>query len=142
MEIQQDLLTDVETEINQEPAPTSIRFANYLIDLVVFYVLNILVSLAFTSWLRSEGRPMIYLTSYCLYIAYFTLIEGATGGRTVGKFITGTKAVKEDGETITWNDALLRSLSRIVPFEPFSAFGGYPWHDRWTHTKVVKINNL
>ena len=142
MDTQQDLLTDVETEINQVPAPTSIRFANYLIDLVVFYVLNILVSLAFTSWLQTAARPMIYLTSYCLYIAYFTFIEGATGGRSVGKFITGSKAIKEDGGVITWNDALLRSLSRIVPFEPFSAFGGYPWHDRWTHTKVVKINKL
>jgi len=71
-------------------------------------------------------------------VSYFTFMEGATGGKSIGKIITRSKAVKEDGTSITWNDALLRSLSRIVPFEPFSAFGGQPWHDRWTNTKVVR----
>jgi uncharacterized RDD family membrane protein YckC len=60
------------------------------------------------------------------------------GGRTLGKLITGSKAVREDGTSLTWKDACLRSLSRMVPFEPFSALGGAPWHDRWTKTTVVR----
>jgi len=29
-----------------------------------------------------------------------------------------------------------------VPLEALSAFGGHPWHDRWTKTRVVKTRWL
>ena len=54
--------------------------------------------------------------------------------------MNGTRAVNEDGTRITFKTALLRSLSRLVPFEAFSALGAnppYPWHDRWTGTYVI-----
>ena len=68
-------------------------------------------------------------------------------GRSIGKFITGTKAVNADGSDMRVETILLRSLSRVVPFEPFSAFGGHPWHDKWTRTHVIDVrkteqNNL
>jgi uncharacterized RDD family membrane protein YckC len=59
-------------------------------------------------------------------------------GYTLGKFITGTRAIRDDDDELTFKDALLRSLCRIVPLEVFSALAGFPWHDRWTKTKVVK----
>jgi uncharacterized RDD family membrane protein YckC len=138
MELQEDLLTEIETELNQEPVSAGIRFADYMIDLVIFYILAVIAGLVLRPFIVEGGRPVLYLVSYILYLSYFTLMEGATNGRSIGKIITRSKAVKEDGAAITWSDAFLRSLSRIVPFEPFSAFGGHPWHDRWTHTKVVK----
>ena len=66
------------------------------------------------------------------------LFEKLFKGYTVGKLITGTRAIREDGKELTFKNAILRSLSRMVPFEPFSAFGGSPWHDRWTKTRVIK----
>jgi uncharacterized RDD family membrane protein YckC len=65
-------------------------------------------------------------------------MEGSAKGKTLGKLITGTRALKMDGGNLTWKVAFMRSLCRIVPFEAFSAFGGNPWHDRWTDTIVVK----
>lgn len=138
MEMLEDLLTDVEKEINLVPVSAGIRFADYLIDMVIFYILFVVVLLVLRSFISDSDGILLYIISYTLFVTYYTLIEGATNGRSVGKLITGSKAVKEDGTAITWNDALLRSLTRIVPFEPFSAFGSNPWHDRWTHTKVVK----
>jgi hypothetical protein len=38
---------------------------------------------------------------------------------------------------LTFKDALLRSLCRLIPFEVFSGFG-VPWHDSLTNTMVVK----
>jgi len=70
----------------------------------------------------------------------YTFSEGASRGRSVGKLVTRTKVVKEDESEISWKDALIRSLCQLVPFEAFSAFDGYPWHDRWSHTKVIRIN--
>ncbi len=76
-----------------------------------------------------------------LYVSYFFLCELVFKGRTIGKFITGTKAVNEDGTDMEPKTILLRSLSRIVPFEPFSALGNpcRPWHDKWTRTFVIDI---
>ena len=138
MEPQQDLLTDLYT-VNYEPVSTGKRFANYLIDIVIFYLLAILIVILFGPTVYESGNiSSIYIVTYIVFLAYYTILEGATKGKTIGKMITGCRAVKEDGSDITWTDALLRSLSRIVPFEPFSALGGQPWHDRWTKTLVVK----
>jgi uncharacterized RDD family membrane protein YckC len=71
------------------------------------------------------------------YIVYYTLCEKLFKGYTLGKLITGTKAVRLDGSALRFKDALLRSLRRMVPFEVFSGFGT-PWHDSWTNTTVIK----
>lgn len=139
---QQDYLLELESEITLEHATTGARFANYVIDIIGFYILffalvvGILVSARIFQ--TGETRFVFYFISYLTYLLYYTLLEGGTGGRTLGKLITKTVVVKEDGSPITWKDALLRSLCRLVPFEPFSAFGSHPWHDKWTKTMVVK----
>lgn len=139
---QQDLLLDLEAELILEPASTGARFANYLIDIIGFYAFGMMLSIAtltIANILRSGDMTMVfYLIIYAAYVIYYTVLEGGTNGRTLGKFITKTKVVKEDGSLITWKDALLRSLCRLVPFEPFSALGGQPWHDKWTKTIVVR----
>jgi uncharacterized RDD family membrane protein YckC len=140
MEVQEDLLRDIEIEIDQQNVSVGIRFANYMIDLLIFYIIAVLIGVLFSQFSMGAGRMVNYLSGYFLYVSYFTFIEGITGGRSIGKLITGSKAVTEDGSALTWNGAFLRSLSRLVPFEPFSAFSGRPWHDRWTHTKVVKVS--
>lgn len=140
MEPQTDMLTEIHEEINLEPVSTGIRFADYIVDIIAFYLTAIVVGvIAGTLSINYTSDTLfLYFISYAIFIGYYTIMEGASNGRTLGKLITGSRAVKDDGSNITWKDALLRSLSRSVPFEPFSAFGGYPWHDRWTNTKVVK----
>ena len=66
------------------------------------------------------------------------LVEFATNGKSLGKFITGTMVVKEDGSLPTSNDFLKRNFSRIVPFDSLSFLGNRGWHDSWSDTKVVK----
>jgi uncharacterized RDD family membrane protein YckC len=83
--------------------------------------------------------PSTFFT--CRLPGFLYTDRGITKGRSLGKWITGTVAVRLDGNTINWKDAFLRSLSRIVPFEPFSALGYAPWHDKWTETTVVKKAN-
>lgn len=77
------------------------------------------------------------LIAYFNYIVYYTFCEKLFRGYTLGKLITGTRAIRSDGQELSFKDALLRSLCRIVPFEVFSGFS-YPWHDRWTNTTVIK----
>ena len=136
--MQEELITDTYTETYLEPVSVGKRFANYLIDIIVFYFITFFLGVALA---LIDYRPigvMLYVMVYIVLVGYYTILEGATNGRTIGKMITGCRAIKADDTPFTWNDAFLRSLCRIVPFEPFSALGGRPWHDSWTNTKVVK----
>lgn len=144
----QDILTGFESQLVQ--ASSGKRFANYLIDLVVFYlilfVFGIVLALLSPASINdidsfSNSSFLDEVLSLLLYGMYMFLIELVGKGRSVGKFITGTKAVNEDGSAISAKTALLRGLSRTVPFEVFSALGSpsYPWHDKWTHTYVIDV---
>ena len=125
------------------------RFANYLIDNLVFYLLwRFLVAIWFVQVLYAlnfpiENRVLLYLVAYLAAGLFLGLLiggfEAATGGKTLGKYISGTRAVTDDGIPVGPRKAFLRFLSRMVPFEAFSALGTpcYPWHDRWTKTVVI-----
>lgn len=78
------------------------------------------------------------LITISIQLTYYAFMEYKLG-KTVGKFITGTKVLYANGDSINFKNAILRSLSRIVPFEAFSLLGTPPrgWHDYWTDTCVV-----
>jgi uncharacterized RDD family membrane protein YckC len=152
-EVPQDtIFTDLELEHHTRPASLKRRFANYLIDIFSYYLFIFFVSLllamisaatgwAFMDFLTDEGnssKAVVYLYAFALLIIYYTLMEGLTKGRSLGKLITGTIAIRETGAPITWPDALKRSLFRAIPFEPLSVLSGSLWHDSGTHTIVVR----
>ncbi|SEW43729.1 RDD family protein [Chitinophaga arvensicola] len=144
--IQESIFAD---EANLEMASRGQRFANYLIDLFTFYVVAIILFGAYFvlfpgSYSESASPGASYvqnLVSLVLYGLYMGTIEAVFKGKTLGKMITGTKAVNEDGSEITAGTAFLRGLSRAVPFSVFSALGAWchPWHDRWTNTYVIDV---
>lgn len=149
-----NILDDVDIALHQ--ASGGKRFANWLIDRIVIYILwRIFFAAVGTKMVVLMYRGgdtltsiyiKLYLTILVLDLFLLTAIEYLGRGKTVGKLVTGTRAVNEDGTPITFKTALLRTLSRIVPFEPFSALGNpaFPWHDRWTKTYVVdeKLSRL
>jgi uncharacterized RDD family membrane protein YckC len=133
------------------------RFLNWLIDnLFMNYGLSYLTGFVagillrelapdFLSRLAYSGSTFSFeilsfslLVGYSNYILYYTLCEKLLKGYTLGKIITGTRAIRQDGTELTFKNALLRSLSRCVPFEVFSGFGTLTWHDGWTDTMVIK----
>ena len=132
-----------------EDASTGQRFVNYLIDTIVYYIfiwgstfIFSIVYLTASAGQRQGGSGLQLLILpfvIVLFIVFYTFSEGVSSGRSVGKLVTGTKVVRNDNTEITWKDAFLRSLCRLVPFEPISALGGYPWHDKWSNTKVIKV---
>lgn len=142
-----NILDDVEYTLYQAGAGK--RFANYLCDRISYYVLWQMVSASFGPalihylFLIFHDRTLVIVIWYCFSAVTFVLViggvEATTGGKTLGKYLTGTRAVNDDGTRISAKTALLRCLSRLVPFEAFSALGSpsYPWHDRWTKTIVI-----
>ena len=144
---QQHLLADL--EVNLVQAGSGKRLANYLIDLVVFYILlfcfgvviaaldpNASEDLNSVTALSSLADRLITLLCYGIYMG---LVEGLFKGKSLGKVITGTRAVNTDGSRINFKTGFLRGLSKAVPFDAFSALGQppYPWHDKWANTYVI-----
>lgn len=128
-----DLLGDLQEETSPEPVRKGIRFANFLVDYIVLIILFVLLfrNAAF-SQLESQ------LVFIAMYVPYYSLMEGFLNGRTIGKMVTGTRVARYDNEPMSFGKALVRTFSRLVPFEPLSGFGDAPWHDKWTDTTVVK----
>lgn len=142
-----DVLDDFQYVLYQ--ASGGKRFVNYLVDSLIFYFAwRLFVAQWFGTILAFLHFPLeyialLYLVAFLGAYIFFGLIvaglEAATGGKTIGKYLTRTRAVTENGIRIGPKKAILRFLVRLVPFEPFSALGSpcWPWHDRWTKTLVV-----
>lgn len=128
------------------------RLANYFLDLIMLYAINYLLSILANFLYEVTSIEFFYFYSngnivwqliignfnYCLY--YF-LMENFLDGRTVAKYITGTKVISTDGTKPTTQQIIYRSLSRIVPFDGLSFLGVNGWHDSWSDTRVINIKN-
>ena len=124
------------------------RLGNYIIDLVVFYSLFVLfgILMVFVSPETIDRIPddpgfdlVDRLITLFLYGLYMSVTEAIFKGNTLGKIITGTRAVNLDGSPISVKTAFGRGFSKAVPFCAFSALGSpcIPWQDKWTNTMVI-----
>lgn len=135
-----------------------IRFLNYLIDYIFTYAASTVLGLivpelvkvldsvgltGFGFWIFNAGSWTIIFLSVLMITAYYVVAEGVFGS-TVGKFITGTVVVDENGNKPGWGIILKRSLCRLIPFEIFSFLGSPSrgWHDSISNTYVVNKKDL
>ena len=119
------------------------RFGNLIIDSIlvggvwaVIAVLSIGGDLLPEELFRGPGGGITFGLLYGIYCFGFEV----SLHKTPAKFITRTRVVAEDGARLTAKRVALRSLCRLVPFEPLSALGDGAsplWHDRWSKTNVV-----
>jgi uncharacterized RDD family membrane protein YckC len=115
------------------------RFANYLIDQVVFLALAFLLGilLAIFNLVDQLNDLEINIIALLILYVYYAVMESAFG-QTVGKLITGTIVVDLEGNRPSTKTILIRSLCRFIPFEPFSYLSDGPgWHDMLAKTKVI-----
>ena len=127
------------------------RFVNYIVDVIVLYILIIIISFIVTIVAFLFGSSAVieklqnistlesYLIFFSIMIPYYSVLEHKTS-RTVGKFITKIMVVMEDGSRPDSGTTLRRTLCRIIPFEAFSFLGSYSrgWHDSIPDTYVVR----
>ena len=138
---------------NEMLASKSKRLANYFIDSLLFYLFFFLIGsiLAMIAiLLGSEGvlqvlenlenmSPLLdRLISAIAFVIFYFILESISQ-KTIGKLITKTKVVLENGDKPSSETIIIRSLCRIIPFEPFSFLGEIPrgWHDTLSKTYVV-----
>ncbi len=137
----------MDREVVLVPADKGKRLVNYLIDYLVIFGVMIFIGIVVFAYddrmidieAGSEIDLLSRIIGMIVYAIYYIVIEGSLKGKSIGKYLTKTRAVKIDGTPMETNDIVARSFSRIVPFEPFSFLGSRPggWHDRWSKTMVI-----
>jgi len=135
------------SEINLEycRASSGKRFANYIIDVIIVYIvimfIGFIAEIIFPGSITELKMGLIEerLIGFLLYGLIMFSIETAFRGKTLGKLITGTRAINIDGKDISMPKSLLRNFIRAVPFNALSALGSpsKPWHDSWSDTLVI-----
>ena len=140
--------------INYLLASKGSRFANYIIDMIVLYILVAILGAIYYAIIglsdpesfeevmndSSSNALIEYLFGAMCITIYYTIFEFLLKGKTLGKFITKTRAVTIDNERLSLNDAFARSICRAIPFEAFSFLGekSVGWHDSISKTKVIQ----
>ena len=126
------------------PVSRWLRLANYIIDYIGMVILVVILMVLQSIIMGEESLATIekipdFLLGIILIFIYYLPLEAATG-RTLGKLVTGTKVVNARGMKVGFTDIMMRTLSRMVPFEPLSVFRSSKrcWHDSWSKSYVVK----
>ena len=128
------------------------RFLNYIIDTIVVQVGSTVAGgiLGASAVAASGGAGLTpneaaelqfkaFFLGLGLFIGYYILMEAAFG-LTIGKLLTGTKIIRDDGSSAGFGQVVGRSFARMIPFEPLSFLFGDKttgWHDSLTGTRVV-----
>ncbi len=124
-------------------APKLLRFANYLIDILAFLLFFLIIMIILVLFqvdvvtFFDENPLLDRILSAFFYFAFMSFQEFIFKGRSIGKFITGTIAVTEDGSQMEIGKLLNRNICRLIPFDALSYFGNTGWHDNISKTRVV-----
>lgn len=126
------------------------RLANYVIDYIIQILLGGLIGTVigltayfgeniFLQSIRDMTKIQEFIFGCVIALIYYNLTEIFLA-RTVGKFITKTIVVMEDGSKPGYKTILIRTICRLIPFNALS-FLGTPcrgWHDSLSNTYVVQ----
>jgi uncharacterized RDD family membrane protein YckC len=131
------------------------RWLGAWIDFIALAVLLFLPALLLNR--SGTGSPalvaVVGLTGFSLVLLYFPVTEGLWG-RSVGKLVSGTIVVDDQGQAPGMGKAAVRTMARLLEVNPF-LLGGLPAgivsmntkaHQRigdlWAGTYVVPISEL
>ncbi|MBT1685920.1 RDD family protein [Dawidia soli] len=108
-----------------------VRFYGYIVDLTIIQTLL-------------ETRPYSldmsgyeWLVALMAYVLYYVLFEGLFHF-TPGKLLLNTRVCMQNGTEPLWGTVVLRTLVRMIPFEPLSCLYNQGWHDEFSRTKVIR----
>jgi uncharacterized RDD family membrane protein YckC len=124
----QELITGEAVALDLRPASFVLRAAGAIIDWLVYfgsYVAIMLVVLGFADQLGLDQALMtaIGVSGIVLCIVVIpTAVETVTQGKSLGKLAVGARIVRDDGGSIGFRHAFIRSLTGV--FETYMTFGG------------------
>jgi uncharacterized RDD family membrane protein YckC len=92
------------------------RFVAVLVDMVIFIVVALIAGGGYSTSDNGTYRVGVEAGGWwpiLIVIGYYVVFEVVAGG-TIGKLVMGLRVVGEDGDSISWGQALGRNLLRVV----------------------------
>lgn len=131
------------------------RFFNCIVDFV-FILILIFISTLFIVIVGNIFQLDVYnmwveviiflgmTGTYISFAIFYYLVFESLFGRTMGKIITGSIVVDENGLKPGFSIVCIRTLSRLIPFDALSFLSksGRIWHDSLSKTYVVEKKDL
>lgn len=122
-----ELVTGEAVALDVRPASVILRAAGTIIDWFTYIGLY-LVLVFIVGWLFAESIDAAFAQALSIAGLVFailivpTLVETATGGRSLGKLAVGARIVRDDGGAIQLRHSFIRALVGVV--EIYMTFGG------------------
>ena len=122
------LVTGEAVALDVRPASFILRAAGTIIDIVASVALILLASFLVGVWQAATGADDAIAAATTLSSVVFcivvvpTVVETLTHGRSLGKLAIGARIVRDDGGSISFRHALIRSLTGVL--ELYATAGG------------------
>jgi len=125
------------TKMNNTMNGRTLRFVNFLLDSIAFFILLVIFLWIFKNQIERENVKWISMICYFLY--YF-LFEYFTG-QTIGKIITKSRVISASNDRTNFFIKIFgRTLMRFIVFDLFSYLFTYKgFHDMISKTELVKL---
>lgn len=129
-------------KVESNKASKSDRAIHFIVDRIVMFILyvpfNIIIT-PFVGFVPEDLAGLFFIIYALVFHVFAYAVQEYYFGKTVGKFLTKTKVVKNNGDKISFRDALNRSACRFIPFNWLSfLLGENGWHDALSETKVIR----
>lgn len=113
-----------------------LRFVHLITDYFILGILTYIIGAI--PALNDTQLSLLQLTTFLTYPLFYAITEYKFQ-QTPGKMLTNYVVIDQYVNKPDFKTCLLRTLIRIVPFEPFSCLStpSRGWHDKWTKTYVV-----
>jgi uncharacterized RDD family membrane protein YckC len=126
-------------------------FIDYFMRIIIFAIVGVIAGIlsvamdapGIVTFFTEMGWLEEFTIGVFLLMIYYNLFE-VFFSTTIGKLITHTIVVDENGEKPTSHAILLRTICRLIPFDALSYLGtpARGWHDSMSKTYVVKKREL
>ncbi|MBP1618337.1 MAG: hypothetical protein H6Q14_2164 [Bacteroidetes bacterium] len=118
------------------------RLIHTVVDFFGFLIIAFILSSILQLFYNPSDERTIRLVGYGLlfvsFLIYFVFMEYKFQ-KTLGKFITKTKVIMNDGSKPKLNEIFIRTACRLIPFDNISyLFTKNGFHDRFSNTTVIK----
>lgn len=138
-------LTEKETkkkEFDSSKVTSWTRLIHFIVDLIAFFLTAMILSIILNFFLPTTDQDTMTLIGYGLFLfaffLYFVIMEYKYQ-KTIGKFLTKTKVVMNDGRKPELNEIFIRTACRLIPLDRISfLFTRNGFHDRLSNTTVIK----
>jgi uncharacterized RDD family membrane protein YckC len=145
IEIVKQELTEKETkqrEFDSGKVTSWTRLIHFVVDLIAFFLTAVILGFILDLFMPTPSQATMSLIVYGLFIIafflYFVFMEYKFQ-KTIGKFLTKTKVVMNDGRKPELSDILIRTACRLLPLDRISfLFTRNGFHDRLSNTIVIK----